>query len=321
MWKRSVTVFVLLAVLAAPVARAQEWPDRPVKLVVPFGVGGTADIVARIVAARFSVVLGQQFVVENRGGAAGVIGAEFVAHAPADGYTLLMANQPQIVIAPLMSKTSYDPLRDFVPISNVGDVPFVLVVNRGLPVSTLGGFIDYARARPGKLTYAVTGFGSVNHLTMMLLLKQAGVDMVAAAYKAGSSGLTDLIAGHVHAYFLGAPVIIPHAGSPGVTLLAVTSERRLPQLPQVPTLAESGFPELKILLWTGLFAPTGTPRAIVDRISRETERAIRDPAFAERLADNGIDPRGSKPEEFATVVTKDIAFWRDAIRITGIREK
>jgi tripartite-type tricarboxylate transporter receptor subunit TctC len=295
--------------------------QHPVRLVVPFGAGGTADVVARIAAARLGGVLGQPFVVENRGGAAGVIGAEFVAHAQADGYTLLMATQPQIVIAPLMGKTSYDPVKDFVPISNVGAIPFVLVVHRGLPVGNLGEFIDYVRQRPGRLSYAVTGFGSVNHLTMMLLLKRAGLDMVPVAYKGGPGGLTDVIAGNVHAYLIGASVIIPHARSNEVRLLAVTSDHRLPQLPEIPTLAESGFPELKILLWTGLFAPAGTPSTIVERVSQATARIVHEPETAARFADLGVDPLGSTPQDFAATIAHDIVFWREPVRLTGMAGK
>lgn len=321
MRKRSATAFALLVVALAATVRAQSWPERPVKLVVPFGAGGTSDVVARIAATRLSEVLGQQFVVENRGGAAGVIGAEFVAHAPADGYTLLMATPPQIAIAPLMGKTSYDPVRDFVPISNVGASPYVLVVHRGLPVGNLGEFIGYVRERPGRLSYAVTGFGSVNHLTMALLLRRAGLDMVPVAYKAGAAGLTDVIAGNVQAYLIGASVVIPHARSNEVKLLAVTSDHRLPQLPEVPTLAESGFPELEILLWTGLLAPAGTPNAIVERLSRATARIVHEPETATRFANLGIRPLGSSAQEFAATIAHDIAFWREPVRLMGEAKK
>ena len=316
------TLLTIAAVmLAAPEAHAQSWPERPVRVVVGFGAGGSGDVVARIVAARFSDVFGQQFVVENRPGATGAIGAELVARSAADGYTLMLATQPQISVVPLMTKAPYDPVKDFAPISNIGAVPYVLVINRAVPATNLAEFIDYARSRPGQLSYAVTGFGSVNHLTTMLLLKQAGLDMVPVAYKGGSSGLTDVMAGHVHAYLVGAAVALPHAESHDLRLLAVTSEHRLPQLPRVPTLAESGFPELKVLLWAGLMAPAGTPRPIIDRLSVETGRAVRDPEFAKHLAANGIGPLGSTPEEFAAMIARDIAFWRDAISLTGVRGK
>jgi tripartite-type tricarboxylate transporter receptor subunit TctC len=292
-----------------------------VKFVSPFAPGGNSDVVARIVGARLGELLGQQFIVENRPGAAGVIGAEFVARAPADGYTFLMATQPQIVIAPVTSKTPYDPAKDFVPISNVGASPFVFVANRALPVNTLGEFIDYARKHPGQLSYAVTGLGSVNHLTMILLLKRAGIDMVPVSYKGGPAGLMDVIAGRVHTYLIGAPAIIPRAANEEVHLLAVTSGQRLPQLPDVPTLVESGFPDLDVLLWTGLFAPAGTPAAIVDRLSATITRIVHEPQMATRLADLGIDPLGSTPQAFAATIAHDIVFWREAARLAGMQEK
>ena len=319
--RKQLLVAILLTAMLAGIADAQSWPERPVRLIVAFGAGGTTDVVARIVAARLSEVFQQQFIVENRPGATGVIGAEYVARAPADGYSLLVGTAPQLAIAPLMAKTPYDPLKDFTPISNLAATPFALVVHRGLPVSTLGEFVDFVRKNPGRLSYAVTGFGSVSHLTMMLLLKRAGLDMVPVAYKGGASGLTDVIAGHVQAHLTGVAVALPHAATNEVKLLAVTSERRLPQLPHVPTLAESGFPDLKVLLWTGLLAPAATPPSIIDRIAVETERALRDPSVAERLAGSGVDPLGSTPEQFAATIDRDIAFWRDAIAITGIREK
>jgi tripartite-type tricarboxylate transporter receptor subunit TctC len=321
MWKQSLGAATLLAITWTLGAAAQGWPERPVKLVVPFAAGSNTDVVARITATRLSDLLGQQFVVENRGGAAGVIGAELVAHAAADGYTLLIGTQPQIAIAPLISKISYDPVKDFIPISNIGAIPFVLAVHPGLPLANLGEFIEYVRQRPGRLSYAVTGFGSVNHLTMALLLRQAGLDMVPVAYKGSSAGLMDLIAGHVQAYLVGAAVIIPQVRSNGVRPLAVTSDQRLRQLPAIPTLAESGFPELKILLWTGLFAPAGTPSAIVDRLSQTTARIVREPETAARLSDLGIDPLGTTPAEFNAIIAHDIAFWRKAVSLTGNQNK
>jgi tripartite-type tricarboxylate transporter receptor subunit TctC len=309
---------LIATVLSAYDVQAQSWPERPVRLVVPFGAGGNTDIVARIIAARFDDVFRQQFIVENRPGAAGVIAAEFVARAQADGYTLLLATQPQIAIVPSMHKTSYDPVKDFAPISNIGTIPFALVVRPGLPVTTLAEFIEYARRHPHQLTYAVTGIGSVNHFAMMLLLKRARLDMIPVSYKGGPDALTDVMGGRVDAYFAGVSLIMPQVETGDLRLLAVTSDHRLPRLPQVPTLAESGFPELKLLLWEGLLAPAGTPQKIVDRIATEIATAVRDPEFADRLARNGIDPLGSTPKEFAAAIAADIVFWREAVRITGM---
>jgi tripartite-type tricarboxylate transporter receptor subunit TctC len=309
---------MLALVLPADHALAQAWPTRPVKLVAPFGAGGNTDVVARFVAGRFSQAFKQQFIVENRSGAAGVIGAEFVARAPADGYTFLLASQPQIVIVPAMRKTSYDPVRDFVPVSNIGTIPFALVVRPGLPVKSLADFIEHVRRHPRQLTYAVTGFGSVNHFTMVLLLKRAGLDMTPVIYKGGTDALGDLLAGRVDAYFAGVSVVMTHLDAHSVRALAVTSEHRFSGLPQVPTLAESGYPDLKMLLWEGLVAPSGTPSEIIDRIAAESSRMAHDAAFAGQLARTGIEPVGSTPREFAATIAADLVFWREAVRITGM---
>ena len=305
-------------VLSADGALAQAWPARPVRLVVPFGAGGNTDVLARFIAARFGDVFKQQFIVENRPGAAGIIGAELVAHAPADGYTLLLASQPQIVIAPAMRKTSYDPAHDFVPISKIATIPFALVVRPGLPVKSLADFIDFVRRHPRQLTYAVTGFGSVNHFTMLLLLKRAGLEMTPVSYKGGPDALADLLADRVDAYFAGVSVVMTHLEAHGLRALAITSDHRFWGLPQVPTLAESGYPDLKILLWEGVVAPSGVPTDVVDRIAAEADRMARDTAFAKQLARIVIAPVGSTPKEFAASIAADLIFWRDAVRITGM---
>jgi tripartite-type tricarboxylate transporter receptor subunit TctC len=314
----SLAVAALSVVMSTDDARAQAWPARPVRLVAPFGAGGNTDVVARFIAARFGGVFKQRFIVDNRPGAAGVIGAEFVAHAPADGYTLLLATQPQIAIVPAMRRTPYDPLRDFAPISDVGTIPFALVVRPGLPVRSLADFVDFVRRHPGQMTYAVTGFGSVNHLIMLLLLKRAGLDMTPVSYKGGPDALADLVAGRVDAYFAGVSVVMTHLEAHGLRALVVTRDHRFSGLPDVPTLAESGYPDLKMLLWEGLVAPSGTPSAIVDRIAAECARMARDKAFAERLAHTGIDLVGSTPREFAATIAADVVFWREAIRSTGM---
>jgi len=217
-----------------------------------------------------------------------------------------------------MRRTPYDPLRDFAPISKVGTIPFALVVRPGLPVKSLADFVDLARRHPGRLTYAITGFGSVNHLMMLLLLKRAGLDMTPVSYKGGPDALADLVAGRVDAYFAGVSVVMTHVEAHGLRALVVTRDRRFSGLPHVPTLAESGYPDLNLLLWEGLFAPAGTPTSIVERIAAECARMARDKAFAERLARTGVDLLGSTPKEFAAAIAADIVFWREAIRSAGM---
>jgi tripartite-type tricarboxylate transporter receptor subunit TctC len=302
-------------------AESNVWPSRPVKIVVPFGAGGNTDIVARIVAQDFGGAFGQPFIVENHPGAAGVLGAEVVARAPADGHTLLMATQPQISIVPAMTKTPYDPLRDFVPISNIGTNPFVLVVRPGLPVNTVAEFVDYVGKNPNKLTYVATGVGSVNHLAMVLFLHRLGLTMTPVMYKGGPAGVTDVIAGHVDAYFASVSLAVPHATSSNLKFLAVTGDTRAKEIPHIPTLAEAGFPGFKILLWTGLLAPAGTAPETVDRLAAEVARLVRDPAVAERLKNNGIDLLGSDPKAFGATIVEDIAFWTAALTIAGLRDR
>jgi tripartite-type tricarboxylate transporter receptor subunit TctC len=318
MWLASFAVFALLT-LVQP-AQSEGWPQRPVRILVPFGAGGNTDIITRIMAQHLGEVFGQQFVVETRPGAAGAIAAEAVARAPADGYTLLMATLPQIAIVPAMTKTPYDPVKDLVPISNIGTNPFVLIVHPSIPANNVAEFVEYARKKPDKLTYVAAGAGSLTHLAMVLFLKRAGIEMIPVMYKGGPMGLTDVIAGHVDAYFASLSVVVPHATSGALRLLAVSGDKRAPQIPDVPTLIESGFPGFKTLLWTGLMAPAGTPKDIINRIAEEVSRAVKDPKVAERLADNGVDALGNSPEEFAATIATDIALWAEAVKVAGVEE-
>ena len=220
-----------------------------------------------------------------------------------------------------MNKGPYDPIKDFVPISNVGTNPFVLVVRPGLPVDTVAQFVEYVRSNPGKLTYVATGVGSVNHLTMELLLKRAGLSMTPVMYKGGPAGLTDVIADRVDAYFAGVSVVAPHATTGELKLLAVTGDARARQIPHIPMLAESGFPGFKVLLWTGLLAPAGTAQDTVDRIAKEVARLVKDPASAERLEQNGVNLLGNTPREFAAMIAEDTVFWAEALTAAGLRAK
>lgn len=312
----------LVALGLAPPAQSQGWPQRPVKIIVPFAAGGNGDIIARIVAHPLGEALGQPFVVEARPGAGGAIAAEAVARAPADGYTLFMGNTPVISISPAAGKTSYDPVKDFAPISTVGTNPLILVVHPGIPANTLAEFVDYARRQPNKLTYAASGAGTLIYLSTALFLKRAGIDMIPVNYRGGGAPpLADVIAGHVNAYFANLSVVLPQAGSGTLRLLAISSEQRAPQLPDIPTFIESGFPGFKIHTWNGLMAPAGTPKEIIDSIANEVTRAVKDPKIAARLVANGVDPLGNSPEQFAAMIASDIALWTEAVKIAGVQEK
>jgi tripartite-type tricarboxylate transporter receptor subunit TctC len=315
------SLVVVAAVVAGEPAWSQIWPQKPVRIVVPFAPGGNTDGFARLIAQPLGETFGQLFVVENRPGAAGAIAAEAVARAPADGQTLLMGTPSQIAIIPAMTKTPYDPVKDLAPISVVGTNPYVLVVHAGIPVRTLAELAAYARRQPDKLAYAAPVFGGLSHLSMLLFLKRAGLEMTPVSYKGGAAPLADVVAGHVPIYFATLSEAVSQARGGAIRLLAVSSENRVPQIADVPTFAESGFPGFKVLTWNGLMAPAGVPKETTDRIAKEVARAVKDAKFAERLAAFGIDPLGNTPVEFAAMIAADIAMWSEAIKIAGVQEK
>jgi tripartite-type tricarboxylate transporter receptor subunit TctC len=312
-------VCALAIVAGASNALAQAWPQKPVRVIVPFPPGGVTDGIARITADWLGSRLGQPVVAENRPGASGAIAAELVARSAPDGYTLLAAATPQLAIVPHVQKIPYDPVKDFAPISIVGANPFALGVNEAIPVRTLPEFVAYVKARPGQLNFASPGSGTVGHLTMALFLARAGLDMQAVLYKGGGPAMADVVAGHVPAYFGNLNELIPHAKSGRVKVIAVSSAQRTAQLPDVPTVAEQGYPGFRTVTWNGLVAPAGTPAEVIERIARELGAACQDAAFAERLTKIGVDPVCSSPAEFSQAVGQDLELWKDAVRAAGIK--
>jgi tripartite-type tricarboxylate transporter receptor subunit TctC len=309
-----------LALAASFNVFAQSYPSKPVKVVVPFPPGGVTDAIARITAEWLTQRMGQSFIAENRPGASGAIAAEFVARAEADGYTLLSAATPQLSIVPHVQKISYDPLKDFAPVSIVGTNPFALGCNAGkIQAATLKEFVDYAKARPGQLSYASPGSGSVGHLTMALFVARAGLKMEAVLYKGGGPAMADVVAGHVPCYFGNLNELIPHAGTGKVKLFAVSGSTRAPQLPNVPTVAEQGYPGFRTLTWNGYVAPGGTPREIVERLSREIAAGCKDATFVGRLNKIGVDAVCSTPAEFSQAVRDDLALWKEAVQAAGMK--
>jgi tripartite-type tricarboxylate transporter receptor subunit TctC len=292
-----------------------------VTVIVPFAAGGSTDGIARSIAQWLSDNLHQQFVVENRAGAGGALAAEIAARAPADGYTLFVASLPQIAIVPAVSKTRYDPVKDFMPISVVGTNPFVLAVNKDVPVKTVAEFVAYVRAQPQQLSYASAGVGSLTHLSMALFLKLAGIDMVHVPYKGGAPAMSDVVAGHVPVIFSNLSDALPQAAAGNIRLIGVSSDKRAAQIPDVPTVVEQGYPTFKTMTWNGLMAPAGTSPEIVARVAGEVARAARDPAFAERLNRLGVDPLGDTPAEFAALIAADIPLWAEAVKIAGVKEQ
>ena len=316
-WKL-ILVF-LAAVAGVGPAPAQDWPNRPVKIIVPFAPGGNADGMARIIGQRLGEVLGQQFVVENRTGAGGTIAVDSVVRSPADGYTLLWGVQPQIVIIPHMQKVTYDPVKDLAPISVLATNPFVLVVNGKLPVKSVSEFVSHVKAQPTTLSYGSSGIGSVAQLAMALFLKRAGLDMTPVHYRGNAPALADVVAGHVPAMFSSLADTLSQAQAGNVRLLAVSGSKRAAQVPDVPTVAEAGYAGYSVITWNGLMAPAQTPKPIIDRIAAEVARAVKDPAFAERLNKFGVDPLGNNPDEFVKLIAAEMTLWADAVAIAGVK--
>ena len=327
-WRRILTAIITIAVITAvgaalhgrPVqAQAQLWPQRPVRIIVPYAAGGNSDGMARMVAQRLGDAFGQTFVVENRLGANGALATEAVARSAADGYTLLWAVTPPVAINPALTKVNYDPIKDFAPISAVAVNAFVLVVNKSFPPKTVAEFIAYVRAQPNKLSYSESGVGSLTHLTMALFLKRAGLQMTNVSYRGNAPALTDVVAGHLPAMFSSIADAIPQAAAGSIRLLAVSSKERAPQLPDIPTVAESGFPGFNVLTWNGLMAPAGTPKDVVDKIAAEIGHSVKDPQFAARLDQYGVDPLGNTPAEFRAMVAADTALWAETVQSLGLK--
>ena len=311
---------LLLALLIPVAASAQSWPQKPVKVIVPFPPGGVTDAIARITADWLSQRIGQPVVPENRPGASGALAAELVARAEPDGYTLLSAATPQLAVVPYVQKISYDPVKDFAPISIVGTNAFALGCNDRTPVRTLTELVDYAKGRPGQLNFASPGVGSVGHLTMALFLARAGLKMEAVLYKGGGPAMVDVVAGHVNCYFGNYNELIPHAGAGGkVKLLATSGDKRSRQLPDVPTVAEQGFPGFRTETWNGYVAPAGTPREIVERVAREIALGCKDGGFVARLDKIGVDAMCSTPAQFQQAIAEDLKLWKEAVAAAGMK--
>jgi len=284
-------------------------------------LGVTSGGFARMAAQHLSESLGKTFVVENRPGAGGAIAAEFVAKAQPDGYTLFLAALPVMAVVPAVQKVRYDSLKDFAPISNIGTNPFALVVNKDLPIHSLKEFVEYVRARKGEMSYGSAGIGSLNHLSMVLFLKQAGLDMVHVPYKGNAPALGDVVAGHVQAMFSNLSDALPQTKAGNVRMLAVSSEQRSILASEVPTVAESGYPKYKVLTWNGLMAPAGTPKEIVDKLSSEIAKAVKEPKFREQLVNYGADPLGDTPAEYRAMLERDISVWAEAVAAAGVKQQ
>ena len=317
------TLSVLLVAAAAwlwPAAAAAKYPERPVNLIVAFTPGGPSDVLARILGKRLEQLLGQPFVIENRPGAGGNIAAELAARAAPDGYTLLMGNNSILATNASLYKTiRYDAEKDFAPISLIGSQANILVVNPALPARTMAELIALAKAKPGRLDFASSGYGAAAHLSGELFKAQAHIDIVHVAYKGAAPALQDVIAGHVQMMFATAASVVGHIKDGLVRPLAVTTAARTAVLPDIPTVAELGLPGFEATTWHGLVAPAATPNAIIETLHRATVTALNDPAVRKALGDLGVDIAGSSPAEFSATIRAEIPKWRAVVQAAGGR--
>jgi tripartite-type tricarboxylate transporter receptor subunit TctC len=317
---------ILLAFAAAwlpvslPVGAAESFPSKPIRIVVPFAAGGSTDILARNIAQRLNESMRSPVIVENRPGGAAVVGADHVAKSAPDGYTLLMGTNTTHAVAPhLYSKLPYDPLRDFVPISEVAYNPQFLDVHPSIPARDVKELIVLARARPGQLNYGTAGQGTTAHMAMELFRSLAKVDMVHVPYKGTGPAMNDLLGGHLSLMFDVVLTTLPHMKAGRIRVLGVSSLQRVEVAPQVPTIAESGLPGYEALVWFGLFVPAGTPSPVVNRLSSEVAAIVRHPKLTEAFRLQGLTPVGSTSPDFAERVRKEHELWGKVVREAGIK--
>ena len=313
------TCVLAFAPLIASVAQAQEWPTKPVKLVVPFAPGGATDIIARLVAQKLGERLGQPIVVDNRPGAGTTIGNAAVAKAAPDGYTLLFAPTPFVITQALYPNLPYNADKEFVPVSLLAVSPFILVVNAALPVKNVAELVALARAKPGTLTFCSAGSGSVPHLSGELFKLSANVDIVHVPYKGGGPAIADLIGGQVNMMFATPIEVMAHVKSGKLRVLATTASRRLPALPDVPTVQESGVPQFDVYAFFGMLAPAGTPKPIIDRLAKEAAQVMQDPDVLQRFAEQSAEPHVLGPEAFAAFLKSERTKWADVVKRSGAK--
>ena len=320
MKKALFALLLALPALTAATAMAQQYPSKPIVLVVPFAPGGTSELISRLVAQKLTERLGQQVVVENRPGAAGNIAMEQVARAAPDGYTLILGHIGTLAVNPAMfPKLPYDAIKDFAPVSLIAAVPNIVTVNPAVPAKTLKEFLDLARAKPGSINYGSAGNGSAGHLAMEYLKRIAKTDMVHVPYKGTGPMLTDLLAGQTQATFTGSSPLIPHIKSGKLRALAVGSAVRIPSLPEVPTIAESGFAGFETSQWYGIIAPAKTPPAIIQKLSLEIAQVMKQPDVIARLSGDGTVMIGSTPNEFAAYISKEMKRWGEVVHDANIK--
>lgn len=322
-----VAVFSLAALIAtnaAPQSRKEtapaSYPDKPIRFIVPFTPGGSADIFARVVGQKLGERWNQQVVIDNRAGSAGIIGSEIAAKAPPDGHTLMTGITANMAINPaLYAKLPYDPSRDFAPVTLIAKAPYVMLITPALPVKSVQDFIAYAKARPGQVNYASSGAGSAGHLTAELFASMAGVKLVHIPYKSQAAHVVDMLSGQVHLFFGGIVSQRPHIQAGKLRAIAITGAKRSPLMPELPTISESGLRGYEVVGWYAVFVPAGTPYPIVAKLNAEIVRILKLPEVGERLAGEGAELSGSTPEELGAYIKTEQAKWAKVVKISGAR--
>jgi tripartite-type tricarboxylate transporter receptor subunit TctC len=318
-WARAATAIALFVAGCLAQARADDYPTRPVRMVVGFGPGAVADVIARAMASRMSEKLGQQIIIENRPGAGSSLGAEYVARAPKDGYTLLMCTVAQ-TINPALNNLSFDFGKDLAPVMLVANAPQILVAHPSLPANSVKELIALAKADPNGLQYASSGAGTMSHLSGVLLASSAGIRLTQIPYPGSAQSMTDVLAGRVPMMFGPAATVWTNVQGGKLKALAVTQPTRAAIAPNVPTMIEAGVEGYSAGIWMGMLAPSGTPREIVDKLSRAANEAVKSPEVLALLAAQGVDPLGGSPEEFARFIDVELKKWAGVVKDAGIRQ-
>jgi tripartite-type tricarboxylate transporter receptor subunit TctC len=298
---------------------ADAYPSKPGRLILPFGAGGSTDVVGRVFAQAFSETWGQTLVIDNRAGAAGIIGTELGARAAPDGYTLFTYGINQAITSALYSKLPYDHLRDFTPISLYATMPNILCVTPKLPATNVAEFVKFMKASPGKYKYASSGVGASPHLTMEYFKSVTGIDLIHVPYKNSSQGYIDTITGEIQAFFFNLPGPLPHVKAGRLRALAVTSAKRAPQVPDLPTIMESGIPNFQVTVWQGYAVPRATPKPIVDKIHASMMKALEQPELQKRFFDNGVAAAPQTPAEFVKFIQAETATWKKVVTMAGAK--
>ncbi|VWX61908.1 Tricarboxylate transport protein TctC [Burkholderiales bacterium 8X] len=309
----------LAALVGSAPAMAQDYPNKPVKIVVGFAPGGANDIIARLIAQELGTAWGSAVVVENKPGANGAIAFQYVAKSAPDGYTLALGTAGPTTMNQALQKLPFDAIKDFTPIVNLVDAPHALAVNAKLPVNNMKEFVAYAKKANPTLSYSSPGIGNSGHFAMELLKQQTGMDITHVAYKGAAPALNDLIAGHVQAYFTSAAALLPHINTGTIKVLAITSDKRLPQLPNVPTMAEAGFADFEFPVYGGLLGPAGMPAEVVQKINRDSNKALQSPVFLKTLEQNAMVPLGGTPKDFAKFLGDDLQRWTKVVKAGNIK--